>query len=66
MELGILNMQKSKKIMIAADADLAARIEAERKRMCAESGLTRVPVAGVVCALVRRGLEAGDRKRALK
>jgi hypothetical protein len=50
--------------MIAADADLAARIEAERKRMCAESGLSRVPVAGVVCALVRRGLEAGDRKRA--
>ncbi|SDF50945.1 hypothetical protein PUH89_06620 [Rhodobacter capsulatus] len=55
-------MEKPRKIMIAADADLSARIEAERKRMEAESGLNRVPVSGVILSLVRRGLEATSRK----
>ncbi|ETD87905.1 hypothetical protein ACTTAL_12750 [Rhodobacter capsulatus] len=56
-------MAKAEKITILADANLAERIEAERKRMEAESGLNRVPVSGVIVSLVRRGLDATERKR---
>lgn len=55
-------MVKPEKMTVLCDRALADRIERERKRMETESGLPRVPVSGALVALIRRGLDASDRK----
>jgi hypothetical protein len=55
-------MAKIEKMTVLCDRALADRIESERKRMEAETGLHRVPVSGAIVALIRRGLDASDRK----
>lgn len=54
-------VKSSAKLTIELDANTTGRLEAERARIEAETGLPRVSMAGTVAAVLRRALPENDK-----